>query len=87
MSNGRGYREPIATYDQALWRFIGLYPDLVDLVEYDDELPHAAQIICDVFWVTDAQFRADVKKRCLELVGGFQRPMPRARSTAKRRAH
>ena len=73
MSGPRFTREPLATYDQALWRFIGQYGEVSDLLHDGDALPLAAQIICDVFWVTDAQFRADLKKYWYQLTGGYRR--------------
>ncbi|MCB5410301.1 hypothetical protein [Pseudogemmobacter faecipullorum] len=53
-------REPVSDYWSAIWRLVP-YLDSLGWTEVDD-LPFAAELVCDIFWVTHAELRADLKK-------------------------
>lgn len=54
-------RDPISTYDQAVWRLIA---EFERTGEYDagGPLPFAAQLVCDFFWCTEATLRRDLAR-------------------------
>ena len=63
-------REPLATYESCVWRLVASWDDAFEVTEPGRRLPLEAEIICDLFWVTDAQLRADVRRCWTEIMGG-----------------
>lgn len=51
-------REPVATYDQALWRLVS--EELLGASE--DALALARALVADIFWINDEQLRSDLAK-------------------------
>lgn len=65
-------RSPVSTYEQALFWLIGEFVD--DLGQFDvGPLPAAARLVCVVFWVTEEQFRVDIRREVAATFGGFRR--------------
>ena len=77
-------REPISTYEPALWRLIGDWDDALDIAAGTAPLPFAAEMVCDIYWVTHEQFRMDVRKLWNSLFD--ERPRPPLRRTRLRGA-
>ena len=57
-------REPIATYEKAVWRLVALRddPEITDAA-YD----LAVKLLADVFWRSDLVVRRDVRKAAREI--------------------
>lgn len=55
------YRDPISTYEQAVWRLIS---EFERTGEYDEggPLPFAAQLVCDIYWCTETTLRRDLAR-------------------------
>lgn len=58
-------REPVSTYDGALWRLVAYAERLGE--EKQQQLLPAVRIVADIFWVTEAKVWTDVRKRQGEL--------------------
>ncbi|MGQ0610428.1 MAG: hypothetical protein ACT4N9_04900 [Paracoccaceae bacterium] len=73
-------REPIATYEQAVWRLCYHVCSGVPQAETDG----AVKIVADVFWFSDEKVRADLSKALRE-IGGIYPPsrLPRRRGVAR----
>lgn len=74
-------REPLATYEKAVWR----------LAQYDlgegytpDQLDLAVQIVADVFWLSDAKVRHDLKKAVRSIAANVAAPARARREVAIR---
>jgi hypothetical protein len=55
-------RSPLETYEQVLWRLLGVWDDCYEKTRADRPLPVEAQLVCDLFWVGEAEFRRDIRK-------------------------
>lgn len=55
-------REPLQTYEECLWRLIGVWDDAIAMTDPGERLPHEALLVCDLFWVSEEQFRADIRR-------------------------
>lgn len=60
-------REPVATYDQALWWLIGQWCANGENGVDAGPLPPEAQIVMQIFWQNETQFRRDLAKRMREI--------------------
>lgn len=60
-------REPISTYEQALWWLIGEWINHPDFLADDAALPPEGRLACEIFWVSEAQLKADIKRRWREM--------------------
>lgn len=54
-------RDPISTYEQAVWRLIA---EFERTGEYDSggPLPFAAQMVADIYWCTETTLRRDLAR-------------------------
>lgn len=53
-------REPLETYEQALWRLVYILCKRGLRMPESGPLPDAAQIVADIYWVNDEKVRRDV---------------------------
>lgn len=71
-------RNPVATFEQAKWWLICHSPAVVDFIENSlslDDMPLEAVIVCDIFWLTKEQLRAQLV-RALREIDTSPRPVP-----------
>lgn len=61
-------RNPIATYERAIWRLVGFQN--IDQAT-DDEIEYAVRIVADVFWLSDAKVRHDMRRAAKEIDYSF----------------
>lgn len=72
-------RGPVATYEQALMWLVKLWADQWATKLDAPELPPEAQLVADLFWVTEVSLRLALMRRCRELDRAAQSPAPRRR--------
>lgn len=70
-------REPVNSYEQALWWLISLWSRNGVTRLSGDPLSPESQLVCDMFWVTETTFRRDILKRQVQT---FPEPPPARRS-------
>ncbi|MBW7921369.1 MAG: hypothetical protein H3C51_04630 [Rubellimicrobium sp.] len=59
---GERYREPVQTYEQALWALLANYGAFDWVDDPDAPLPPEAAIVADIFWVNERTLRRDLSK-------------------------
>lgn len=69
-------RGPVSTYSDALaWLFT--YASVEDwLFDNEAELPNEAKLVCDMFWVRQADLIRDLRKSWNEALSPSSPPMP-----------
>ena len=55
-------RQPVWTLEEAIWKLLGLWADVYEMTEPHRALPVEAQLVCDLYWITDTQFRYLARK-------------------------
>lgn len=58
----RANRQPVSTYEQALWWLVSEWVDNFDVIKGDAELPPEGRLVCDIFWVTGDVLRRDLRR-------------------------
>lgn len=61
-------RNPIATYERAIWRLVCF--QTIDQAT-DEEIEYAVRIVADVFWLSDAKVRHDMRRSAKEIDYSF----------------
>jgi len=61
-------RDPIGSYERAVWRLVSF--QIADGAA-DQELDYAVQIVADVFWLSDAKVRHDMRRAAAEIDHSF----------------
>lgn len=60
-------RGPVCTYEQALMWLVKLWAGDWAAKLDGPELPFEAQLVADMFWVTEVSLRLALRRRCTEL--------------------
>lgn len=55
-------REPIATYQQAVYTLLSVYGAYEWLYDPDKDMPPVAKIVCDIYWVNESTLRRDLQR-------------------------
>lgn len=55
-------REPVSTYEQAVWWLVGEWINNPAFLDDGEPLPAEGRFACEMFWVSQAQLRKDVRK-------------------------
>jgi hypothetical protein len=63
----RADRQPVSTYDQALWWLINEWVDRFDVIKNDAELPPEGRLVCQMFWVRPDVLRRDLRRYWAEM--------------------
>lgn len=62
MANDLADRQPISTYEQALWRLVEHFAAHGPVISLDEPLPVVAEIVGEIFWVSPSRLRSDLLK-------------------------
>lgn len=58
----RADRQPVSTYEQALWWLIQEWVDNLDVLQGQVDLPPEGRLVSEIFWVSHDTLRKDLRK-------------------------